>query len=552
MGEQSQAVILARVSSKAQEDEGYSLDSQVKLLEGYCENKNLVVVKVFKIAETASKEQSRKIFHELLAFMTENDVYHLAVEKTDRLTRNLRDAVAIDDWLQQDKARMLHAVKENLQLHKGAKSDVKFMWNIHLAVANKYTNNLREEAMKGWAEKLAQGWLPAVPPIGYITILKDGKRIHVPDPATKDRVCKVFEMYTNPNHSLATITKEMKKMGLTTRKGRPFAKSYVQKILLNPFYIGVNRFDGKDYPGAQQPLISKSLFDAVQQKLHQGKPSVYIKHNPVLKNMMHCEDCDGVITWEKHKGRYYGACQRRSLACMGKKYIREDRAEETIIDMLEKLVNPSEQLIEWVAKTLRARHATDINTREEAVSSLRFKIERIERMEDVLYDDKLSGCITQEKYAEKHEHFQTEKAELEEELKLLDVSRELQFEYGMTILELSQKAAKIYSQKTPEQKRIILSELFHSMTVNGAAISVTYTKLADAIAQKTAEADDDFETPKDDERQTKNGPDNRGSQSGNGSKNEKISAWLGARDSNPRSRDQNPLPYRLASPHWQR
>ena len=25
--------------------------------------------------------------------------------------------------------------------------------------------------------------------------------------------------------------------------------------------------------------------------------------------------------------------------------------------------------------------------------------------------------------------------------------------------------------------------------------------------------------------------------------------WLGMRDSNPRSRDQNPLPYRLANPH---
>ena len=28
------------------------------------------------------------------------------------------------------------------------------------------------------------------------------------------------------------------------------------------------------------------------------------------------------------------------------------------------------------------------------------------------------------------------------------------------------------------------------------------------------------------------------------------SLWLGMRDSNPRSRDQNPLPYRLANPQW--
>ena len=33
-------------------------------------------------------------------------------------------------------------------------------------------------------------------------------------------------------------------------------------------------------------------------------------------------------------------------------------------------------------------------------------------------------------------------------------------------------------------------------------------------------------------------------------KNEIRSTWLGMRDSNPRSWDQNPVPYRLANPHW--
>lgn len=189
------AVILARVSSKAQEDEGYSLDSQLKLLQGYCQQRELEVVKVFKIAETASKEQSRKVFHELLTHLKTHKIVHLAVEKTDRLTRNFRDAVAIDDWLEQDSKRRLHAVKESLLLHKEARSDVKFMWNIHLSVAKKYSDNLREEAMKGWAEKLAQGWLPAPPPPGYMTVTVNGKKIHQPDPTTKLLVRRAFEKY---------------------------------------------------------------------------------------------------------------------------------------------------------------------------------------------------------------------------------------------------------------------------------------------------------------------------------------------------------------------
>ena len=92
MDTKTSAVILARVSSKAQEDEGYSLDSQLKLLTNYFANKQLNVVEVFKITETASKEQSRKVFNELLVYIKKNKVYHLGVEKTDRLTRNFRDA----------------------------------------------------------------------------------------------------------------------------------------------------------------------------------------------------------------------------------------------------------------------------------------------------------------------------------------------------------------------------------------------------------------------------------------------------------------------------
>src|SRR5665811_1482696 len=100
MAKEANSVILARVSSKAQEDEGYSLDSQLKLLQSYCSSKELNVIKVFRITETASKEQSRKIFHEMFDFIAKENIYNLVVEKTDRFTRNFRDAVAIDEWLE--------------------------------------------------------------------------------------------------------------------------------------------------------------------------------------------------------------------------------------------------------------------------------------------------------------------------------------------------------------------------------------------------------------------------------------------------------------------
>lgn len=482
--EQSRAVILARVSSKSQEDEGYSLDSQLKLLQGYCTKQGLEVVKIFRIAETASKDQSRKIFHEMLEYLSKAKIYHLAVEKTDRFTRNFRDAVAIDDWLEQNENRRLHAVKENLLLHKNAKSDVKFMWNIHLSVAKKYTDNLREEAMKGWAEKLAQGWLPAPPPPGYMTITEGGKRIHVPNPDTKPLIQAVFKKYLEPSQSLASIVEEMRLMGIRTRGGRPYSKSNVQLMLTNPFYIGINRFNGKDYPGAQEPIITKEVFEAVQRKMHKGRPLVYIKHNPVYKSLIRCEDCGNIVTWQLQKGRYYGVCKRLTAACKEGKMLREDAIEELVKQMLEELVCPSRSIIAWVAASMHERHKESIERREKLVDSIQMQLGRIERMDDSLYDDKLAGDITQEKYKEKHEQLMIQKDELMKQLEKANRSNGRRLEQQLVLLELSQKAALLYPHKSPEQKRFIVSKLFSELTIKSGSLSVKYTNFVNVIAEK--------------------------------------------------------------------
>jgi len=484
MDQHANAVILARVSSKAQEDEGYSLDSQLKLLQGYCQNKNLIVIKVFKIAETASKDQRRKTFHELLRYIAKNKVYHLTVEKTDRLTRNFRDAVAIDEWLEKNENRRLHAVKENLLLHKNARSDVKFMWNIHLSVAKKYSDNLREEAMKGWAEKLAQGWLPSSPPPGYMTITESGKRIHVPDPQTKSMMQDIFKKYLEPNHSIASIADEMRLMGITTSKGRPYFKSQVQHILTNPFYIGTNHFDGRDYPGAQEPIISKELFEKVQHKMHGGRPIVLVRHNTVLKGLIRCEDCDTLVTWQLQKGRYYGACRRRSDDCKKAKLLREDEVETVIVNMLSELVSPTQEIIEWVSDAMRRNHKEDIEERRKLAASIQMQIDRIKRMDDSLYEDKLAGEITPNQYGEKHQRFNEELANLNNKLSRLEESFTRQLERNMAILKLSQKASEIFRAKTPDQKRLIISLLFGDLTLKGGELIVTYTELTRAIAER--------------------------------------------------------------------
>jgi site-specific DNA recombinase len=358
------------------------------------------------------------------------------------------------------------------------------MWNIHISVGKKYTDNFREESMKGWAEKLAQGWKPSPPPPGYMTVTQNGKRIHAPNPDTQGIMLQIFKKYLEPGEPIITITDEMKRLGITTRGGRYYGKSYVQNILTNPYYIGTNKFKGKTYPGAQERIIPEELFERVQQKMHKGRPRQLAKHNSPPQGLIRCQDCGSIVTWQLQKGRYYGVCRRLTPECKQSKMLRQDAVEEQIMAALKNLICPSPAIIDWVIASVREQHKDSIEQREHMARSLEAQIKRISTMDDNLYEDKLSGEITKERYDVKHEQFLIEKAELQTQLNKLDTVMSGRLEQRLSILELSQRAAEIYSSKSPEQKRLIISKLFAELTLQDGVISVTYSKFVLAIAER--------------------------------------------------------------------
>jgi site-specific DNA recombinase len=481
---QENAVAITRVSSKRQEEEGYSLPAQKRFLESYAINQGLVLLRTFEIAESASKAVQRKIFKEAMKFIEEQNTKHLVVEKVDRHVRNLQDAVATHDWLTADEDRRLHFVKDSLVMHKNSKSQEWLNWGIRVVMAKNYIDNLREEAMKGWSEKLAQGWMPSPPPIGYMNATRNGKKIHVPDPKTKKHVVDAFMKYLEPGENLDSTTAFMEKMGLRTRSGHPFARSKVQKMLCNTYYIGTIHFNGKDYPGAQELFLPKRLFAQVQAKLHRGRPRHYGQHNSPLKGLIRCNDCGSVVTWQHQKGRYYGVCRRLTEACKQSKMLREDEIEAMIMEQLEKLVCPSPEVIDWLVSEMQNRQQERIEERERQLEALQSQLKRLIRMEETLYDDKLSGEITKERYEVKHEEITEQREDTESQINQLDNSLSQLLELRLTMLELSQKAASIYAKKSAEQKRLIISKLFSKLSLQAGSLSVKYSKFAEIIAEK--------------------------------------------------------------------
>ena len=91
-------VIFARVSSREQEREGHSLEGQVGELVKWAEKHEGKVLKIFKIAETATRSIERKTFHEMVAFVRKqrHEISAVLVYKLDRAARNMKDYIALE------------------------------------------------------------------------------------------------------------------------------------------------------------------------------------------------------------------------------------------------------------------------------------------------------------------------------------------------------------------------------------------------------------------------------------------------------------------------
>lgn len=86
-----QAAIYARVSSKEQEKEGFSIPAQLKLLKEYAAANGFAVAQEYIDVETA-KQTGRAAFGEMVAYLKAHpSVRVMLVEKTDRLLKDWGD-----------------------------------------------------------------------------------------------------------------------------------------------------------------------------------------------------------------------------------------------------------------------------------------------------------------------------------------------------------------------------------------------------------------------------------------------------------------------------
>ena len=475
----SGAVLYARVSSKEQEQEGFSIPAQLKLLKEYAAKEGLEIVREFVDVETA-KQTGRAAFGEMVGFLKETpSVRTLLVEKTDRLYRNFRDYVIVDDL-----GVEIHLVKEGEVLSKDSRSHQKFIHGIKVLLAKNYIDNLSEETRKGMQEKAEQGLYPSLAPMGYVNAQVGEKHVIQPDQKVAPMILKLFQWYATGNYSLLEVTRKAHAEGLTYRRsGNKVHKSEVAHILHNPIYYGEFSWKGRLYQGTHEPIIPKELFDAVQRvfAIRDGQKRRVQKYRWAFHELLSCGHCGCAMVAEQKKGKYvYYHCTGHKGRC-GEPYVREEAVAKAFGEALT-LIQLDNAVLDWLKDALLSSMKDERVYHKEAISNLQTAYQRLQDRLDGLYVDKLDGKIDQDDYLRFSEKWRKEQEDIRRKLERHEKANRSYVDAGITLLELASKAKPLYDKQPMFERRRLLQFVFSNSTWKHGKLHPVFRQPFDLLA----------------------------------------------------------------------
>jgi site-specific DNA recombinase len=473
------AVLYCRVSSKDQA-EGFSIPSQLKFLNSYALDKGFTVAQEFIDIESA-KNIGRTGFTDMMNFFRRQTKIKkpcrvVLSEKVDRLYRNIRDWVAIDELDLE-----IHFAKEGVVLSRDSHSSEKFMHGIKVLMAKNYIDNLSEEVKKGLTEKAEQGHWPSVAPVGYLNNLET-HQIEI-DLDRAPLIRKMFEKYATGHFSLMEISRWSEEEGFRhPRSGKPICKVGVHRIIQNPIYFGNFIWNGKTYQGVHKPIITRELFEQVQAVLKGHNYPVQTKRSFSYRGFLTCGRCGCNMTAELQKETYiYYRCTGYKGKC-GNHYVREEKLGDLLGDVL-KGIKIDESIVGYILEALKSSQEDKKTFHAESVERLERRAKHLQGILDMAYEDKLSGKISEDYWCRRSQDWEAEILDCRMQISRHEEVNFNYYETGTQILELAKQAHSLYLKQNHQERRRLLDQVVSNCTYDRGSLSVSYRKPFDILAE---------------------------------------------------------------------
>ncbi len=302
-------ILYIRVSTDEQADKGFSLRDQEQKLLNYCKINSLNVMAVFK-EDYSAKTFNRPEFKKLMSFCKSQSkhINQLLFIKWDRFSRNTAESYNVIKTFT-NLGIVVNAIEQPLDLNIPEQG---LMLAVYLSMPEVENHRRSLNVIAGMRRAFKEGRYVASPPKGY-DMGRDNtnKPILVPNADAK-LICEGFEMLAKGIYNQKEVFSILKNKGLDT------SKSAYNRIIRNPIYKGeiyIKAFkDEKEMTvqGIHEPIVSKTLFDDVQQIINGRKKQFQTPHKKVndkfpLKGFILCPKCQNPLMASTSKGRsnYY-------------------------------------------------------------------------------------------------------------------------------------------------------------------------------------------------------------------------------------------------------
>ena len=325
-----------------------SIDSQIKEMQALAQKEQLDVVSIKQESHSAKLSNSRPVFLEIIQELKDCKYNGILTWAPDRLSRNAGDLGSLVDLM--DMGKLQH-IRTYGQTFTNSPSE-KFLLMILCSQAKLENDNRGVNVKRGIRAKCEMGWRPCPAPLGYYNRSYGGIKDIVPDPEIAPTIIEIFERVAYRRQSGRDIHEWLECIDFKTKTGKNMSLSMIYRTLRNPFYHGVFKYpENSDnwYTGSHKPLITKELFDIVQDKLRVPRKLKWGSKGFAFSGTIKCAGCQGNITGEEkfkklisgeYKRHVYYHCNRAKDYTCKEPFI----TEQDLYDELYRYIETHENL----------------------------------------------------------------------------------------------------------------------------------------------------------------------------------------------------------------
>ena len=443
------------------EGESYSIGNQKKLLTKTAKDLGYSNIVTFIDDGVSGVTMNRPGFNDMMQQLEENRAAALLVKDLSRLGRNYIEVGRLmEEFFPEHNIRLI-AVSDNIDTDEGENemAPIRNLFNEWYARDISKKRRISNKIKGNAGEPLGQ------PPYGYIKDPDNPKHWTIEEEAAST-VRRIFSM-TLDGLGPEQIAAQLERDGVLTPRAywqqrgikrpgkgdldRPtkWGKTTIMQMLSIQEYCGdilnfktysksyknKKRIDNDRenwlvFKDVHEPIIDRVIWEQIQEKrgkIRKRKPKDGERN--IFSGLLVCADCGHNLNYHFNQGnhdiKYFNCSNYRGNrgTCSSTHYIRVDFLEQVVLGEIKRLtkyaVHYEDQFLEAVMGSSQKSAEAEHKRKQKELAAAQARDNELDGLFERIYEDNLSGKLSDERFAKMSQRYEAEQAELAEKIKLL-------------------------------------------------------------------------------------------------------------------------------------